>query len=64
MMDMLMLRLCVIAALLIGVVAWSTWPETPVRAKADTAVGHCHYVPDADFAACVLGKLFPPGIDI
>ena len=58
------LRLGVIAALLIGLVAWNTWPETPVRAKADTAVGHCHYVPDMDFAACVLDRLFPPGVDI
>jgi hypothetical protein len=62
MMDMLMLRLCVIATLLIGLVAWNNWPETPVRAKA--AVGRCHYVPDTDFASCVLDKLFPPGIDI
>jgi hypothetical protein len=61
---MLMLRLCIIAAVLIGFVAWSNWPEAPVRAKADTAVGHCHYVPDTDFAACVLDKLLPPGIDI
>jgi hypothetical protein len=60
MMDMLMLRLCVIA----GLVAWNNWPETPVRVKADTAVGPCHYVPDADFASCMLDKLFPPGIDI
>jgi hypothetical protein len=51
------LRLCVIAAALIGLVAWSNWPQTPVRAKADTAVGPCHYVPDTDFAACVLDKL-------
>jgi hypothetical protein len=58
------LRLGVIATLLIGLMAWNNWPETPVRAKADTAVGPCHYVPDADFASCVLDKLFPPGIDI
>lgn len=61
---MLMLRLCVIATLLLGLVAWSAWPATPVRAKADTAVGPCHDVPDTDFAACVLDRLFPPGIDI
>jgi hypothetical protein len=58
------LRLCAIAALFFGLVAWSIWPETPVRARADTAVGPCHYVPDADFASCVLDRLFPPGIDI
>ena len=58
------LRLGVIATLLIGLMAWNNWPETPVRAKADTAVGPCHYVPDADFASCMLDKLFPPGIDI
>jgi hypothetical protein len=58
------LRLCVIVVLLIGLVAWNNWPETPVRAKADTAAGQCHYVPDTDFASCVLDKLFPPGIDI
>ena len=23
-----------------------------------------HYVPDTDFASCVLGRLFPPGIDL
>ena len=61
---MLMLRLGVIAALLIGLVAWNNWPATLVRAKADTAVGPCHYVPDTDFASCVLDRLFPPGIDI
>jgi hypothetical protein len=64
MMDMLMLRLCVIATLLIGFVAWNKWPEAPVRAKTDTAVGHCHYVSDNEFAACLLNKLLPPGIDI
>jgi hypothetical protein len=64
MIDMLMLRLCVIAAVLIGLVAWTNWPEAPVSAKAGTAVGHCHDVPDTDFASCVLDKLFPPGIDI
>jgi hypothetical protein len=58
------LRLCVIAAVLIGLVAWNNWPEAPVRAKADTAVGPCHYVPDSDFASSVLGRLFAPGIDI
>ena len=64
MMDMLMLRLGVIAVLLIGLVAWNNRPEAPVRPKADTAVGPSHYVPDTDFASCVLGRLFPPGIDI
>ena len=59
-----MLRLCVIAAGLIGLVAWNNWPEAPVTSQADTAVGPCHYVPDTDFASCVLDKLFPPGIDI
>jgi hypothetical protein len=54
------LRLCVVAAVLIGLAAWR--PEAPVKVKA--AVGPCHYVPDTDFASCVLDRLFPPGIDI